>query len=118
MESATLTRPRPVAAPTAPPREEGRAERWAWIAFAVLCAGAIWGFFAFPTYPNYDSYYSLLWGREILDGALPSYDAYRAPTPHPLAIAVGTLLSPLGHGAERIWILLCVASFVALVAGV
>ncbi|HEV2814964.1 MAG TPA: hypothetical protein VGW10_17035 [Solirubrobacteraceae bacterium] len=118
MESATLTRPRPVAAPTAPPLDERRADRWAWIALALLCGGAVWGFFAFPTYPNYDSYYSLLWGREILDGTLPSYDAYRAPTPHPLAIAVGTLLSPLGHGAERIWILLCVASFVALVAGV
>ena len=118
MESATLTRPRPVAAPTTPAREERRADRWAWIAFALLCAGAVWGFFAFPTYPNYDSYYSLLWGREILDGSLPSYDAYRAPTPHPLAIAVGALLTPLGHGAERIWILLCVASFVALVAGV
>ncbi|HEX8122023.1 MAG TPA: hypothetical protein VF549_12230 [Solirubrobacteraceae bacterium] len=118
MESATLTRPRPVAAPTSSAREEGRANRWAWIAFALLCAGAIWGFFAFPTYPNYDSYYSLLWGREILDGALPSYDAYRAPTPHPLAIGVGALLSLLGHGGERIWILLCVGSFVALVAGV
>jgi hypothetical protein len=118
MESATLTRPRPVAAPQSPPREAGSTGRWAWIAFAALCAGAVWGFFAFPTYPNYDSYYSLLWGREILDGTLPSYDAYRAPTPHPLAIAVGTILSPLGHGAERLWILLCVGSFVALVAGV
>ncbi|HEX8207880.1 MAG TPA: hypothetical protein VF587_17580 [Solirubrobacteraceae bacterium] len=118
MESATLTRPRPVAAPESSAREERRTGRWPWIAFALLCAGAIWGFFAFPTYPNYDSYYSLLWGRELLDGTLPSYDAYRAPTPHPLAIALGTVLSLLGHGAERIWILLCVASFVALVAGV
>ena len=95
-----------------------RADRFAKAAFALLCIGSLVGFFVYPTYPNYDSYYSLLWGREILDGTLPSYDAYRAPTPHPLAIAVGTLLSPLGHGAERIWILLCVASFVALVAGV
>jgi hypothetical protein len=118
MESATLTRPRPVAAPKSPPREERRVDRWAWAAFALLCAGAVWGFLAFPTYPNYDSYYSLLWGREILDGTLPSYDAYRAPTPHPLAIAFGVVLSPLGEGAERVWILLCVASFVALVAGI
>src|SRR5215212_2693840 len=102
MESATLTRPRPVAAPASPPREERRADRWAWIAFAALCAGAVWGFFAFPTYPNYDSYYSLLWGREILDGVLPSYDAYRAPTPHPLPILVGLLIEPLGHAAERL----------------
>ena len=118
MESATLTRPRPAAAPTAPSRDERRADRWAWIAFAALCAGALWGFLAFPTYPNYDSYYSLLWGRELLDGTLPSYDAYRAPTPHPLAIGLGTVLSLLGHGAERVWVFLCVASFVALVAGV
>ena len=118
MESATLTRPRPVGAAVPTRREERRTGPWGWIALAALCAGAVWGFLAFPTYPNYDSYYSLLWGRELLDGTLPSYDAYRAPTPHPLAIAVGTVLSPLGHGAERIWILLCVGSFVALVAGI
>ena len=118
MEGATLTRPRPVAAPSAPSREERRTDRWAQIAFVALCAGAVVGFLAYPTYPNYDSYYSLLWGRELLDGTLPSYDAYRAPTPHPLAIAIGTLLSPLGHIAERVWVLICVASFVALVAGV
>ena len=84
----------------------------------ALCAGAIVAFFVYPTYPNYDSFYSLLWGRELLDGELPTFDAYRAPTPHPLAMFVGAVLSPLGHGAERIWILLCVASFVALVVGV
>jgi hypothetical protein len=88
------------------------------VAFALLCVAALVGFLAYPTYPNYDSYYSMLWGREILDGSLPSYDTYRAPTPHPLAIALGALISPLGHDAERLWILICVASFVALVAGV
>lgn len=118
MESATLTRPRPIAAPKSSAGEDRRVDRWAWIAFLVLCAGAVWDFLAFPTYPNYDSYYSLLWGRELLDGQLPSSDAYRAPTPHPLAIGVGTVLSPLGHVAERVWIFLCVGSFVALVAGV
>ena len=80
MESATLTRPRPVAAPQSPPREERRADRWAWIAFAALCAGAVWGFFAFPTYPNYDSYYSLLWGREVLDLEAPYFEGFRVPT--------------------------------------
>ena len=47
-----------------------------------------------------------------------SYEAYRAPTPHPLATLVGALIAPLGHGAERVWIALCVVSFVALVVGV
>ena len=117
MEQATLSRPRPVsAAPSSEQRAQGR--RWPWVAFGLLCLAAFAGFLAYPTYPNYDSYYSMLWGRELLDGQLPSYDAYRAPTPHPLAIALGALLSPLGHDAERLWILICVASFVALVAGV
>jgi len=118
MESATLTRPRPVTA--APTQAAGRrsAGGWAWLAFGVLCLGALAGFLAYPTYPNYDSYYSMLWGRELLDGALPVYETYRAPTPHPLSTAVGAVLSPLGHHGERIWILLCVLSFVALVVGV
>src|SRR5687768_18475046 len=117
MDQATLNRPGPVtAAPSGERRAQGR--RWPWVAFALLCLAAFVGFLVYPTYPNYDSYYSMLWGRELLDGQLPSYDAYRAPTPHPLAIALGALLSPLGHDAERLWILICVASFVALVAGV
>ena len=117
MQQATLSRPR-TPAPAAPHEPRARDRRWPWLAFALLCVAAFVGFLAYPTYPNYDSYYSLLWGRELLDGQLPSYDAYRAPTPHPLAIALGALLSPLGHDAERLWILICVASFVALVAGV
>ena len=118
MQSATLTRPRHVAAPSAPADEHRRAGRWAWAGFAVLCLGALAGFLLYPTYPNYDSFYSMLWGREVLAGDLPVYETYRAPTPHPMATAVGALIAPLGHGAERVWIALCVVSFVALVAGV
>jgi hypothetical protein len=118
MESATLTRPRPVEAAPATLPDRRSTDRWAWLAFAVLCLGALAGFLAFPTYPNYDSYYSMLWGRELLDGALPAYETYRAPTPHPLSTAIGALLAPLGHAGERLWILLCVGSFVALVVGV
>ncbi|CAA9474395.1 MAG: hypothetical protein AVDCRST_MAG85-190 [uncultured Solirubrobacteraceae bacterium] len=118
MESATLTRPRPVSAvPTAAP-DRRSTDRWAWLAFGVLCLAAVAGFLVYPTYPNYDSYYSMLWGRELLDGALPIYETYRAPTPHPLSTLVGAILTPLGHPGERVWILLCVISFVAMVVGV
>jgi hypothetical protein len=110
MESATLTRPRALPAASSVP--------WPWVAFGVLVLGALAGFLVYPTYPNYDSYYSMLWGRELLDGQLPVYETYRAPTPHPMATFVGALVAPLGHGAERVWIFLCVASFVALVVGV
>lgn len=110
MESATLTRPRALPA--------ARSWPWPMIGFGVLCLAALAGFLVYPTYPNYDSYYSMLWGRELLDGHLPVYEAYRAPTPHPAATLVGAIISPLGHHAERLWILLCVVSFVWLVVGV
>jgi hypothetical protein len=110
MESATLTRPRAIPAASSVP--------WPWVAFVLLVFAAVAGFLVYPTYPNYDSYYSMLWGRELLDGQLPVYETYRAPTPHPMATFVGALTAPLGHGAERVWIFLCVASFVAMVVGV
>src|SRR5687767_7498020 len=111
MESATLTRPRPVTAASTEAADRRSTDRWAWLALGVLCLGALAGFLLYPTYPNYDSYYSLLWGRELLGGDLPTYETYRAPTPHPAATAVGALLSPLDHHAERLWIAICVWSF-------
>ena len=66
------------------PRRRSRSDRWAPIAFALLCVVVAVGFFAFPTYPNYDSYYSLLWGREVLDGVKPHFEGFRVPTQHPL----------------------------------
>jgi hypothetical protein len=109
MESSTLTSPRLRAVPE---RVYARA------GFALLCVGAAIGFLVYPTYPNYDSAYSLLWGRELLDGALPSFDAYRAPTEHPLAVAFAAVLSPLGDAAPRVWLGATVVAFCLLVAGV
>jgi hypothetical protein len=90
---------------------------WARAGFALLCVGAAIGYLVYPTYPNYDSAYSLIWGRELLDGITPSFDAYRAPTEHPLAVAVAAVLSPLGDAAPRTWLALTVAAFCLLVAG-
>jgi len=45
---------------------------------------------------NYDTLYSLVWGRELAHGALPDLEVAIAPTPHPLATLGGVLLSPLG----------------------
>lgn len=94
------------------------ARRWARIGFALLCLLAVVGFFVYPTYPNYDSYYSLLWGRELLDGSGFSFEAYRAPTEHPLAIAFVALLSPLGRHADRVLVACSFATFLTLVWGV
>src|SRR3954471_739151 len=115
MASVTLTRPRP-GQPEAPARRR-RHVPWPALALAGLIIGTVVGFFARPTFPNYDSYYSLLWGREVLHGTLPSFDAYRAPTEHPLAIAFGAVLALVGDDADRIMVGATLASFVVLAAG-
>jgi hypothetical protein len=117
MASATLTRRGPGSRAPAPQRPE-RADVLARLAFAALCLAFAVGFAAYPTYPNYDSYYALLWGRELLALQAPTFEAFRAPTEHPLAIAAGALLSPLGEGADRVWIAMTLAAFLALVAAV
>src|SRR4051794_18780567 len=115
MASATLPRPRP-GQPEAPDRRR-RPVPWPALALAALALGTLVGFVVRPTFPNYDSYYSLLWGREVLHGTLPSFDAYRAPTEHPLAIAFGAVLSLVGDDADRIMVGATFASFVILAAG-
>jgi hypothetical protein len=86
-------------------------------ALVGLCVLAVVGFFTWVTYPNYDSYYSLLWGKEILSFDKPSFEAYRAPTEHPLAVAFGAVLSVLGQDADRVMVLITLFAFVALAAG-
>ena len=117
MDSATLTRPQPGPTPLQRLRAVA-ASTWAKLAFAVLCAVALFGYFAFPTYPTYDSFYALLWGRDLLHLHLPDFKVYRGPTEHPLAIAFGVLCSLFGQGGARLMVLGSIASFVALVAGV
>jgi hypothetical protein len=86
-------------------------------AFALITVLAVVGFFIKVTYPNYDSYYALLWGRELLDLHLPSFEAYRAPTEHPLSIVFGAAMSIFGGDADRLVVLITVLTLVALAAG-
>ncbi|MBJ7331369.1 MAG: hypothetical protein JHC95_15860 [Solirubrobacteraceae bacterium] len=106
-------------APAEPPARLGRLplRTLEWVGLALLILVGVVGYFAYPTWPNYDSIYSLVWGRELLDGTTMSFDAYRAPTEHPLAIAVGAALSIFGEGGDRMWTALCIATFVWLVCG-
>ncbi len=117
MENATLTRLRPGPIRLAKLRA-APARTWATIAFAAMCVGALIGYFAFPTYPTYDSFYALLWGRDLLHLHLPDFSVYRGPTEHPLAIAFGMVCSIFGQGGARLMVLGSIASFVAVVAGV
>jgi hypothetical protein len=117
MESATLTRDRPGPIRLARSRA-GRSGPWAKVALAALCIGALIGYFAFPTYPTYDSFYALLWGRDLLHLHLPDFRVYRGPTEHPLAIAFGMVCSIFGQGGARLMVLGSIGSFVAVVVGV
>jgi hypothetical protein len=117
MASATLSKPREDSTPLQRMRGVD-ASTWAKIAFAALCVVALFGYFAFPTYPTYDSFYALLWGRDLLHLHLPDFKVYRGPTEHPLAIAFGMFCSLFGQGGARLMVLGSIASFVALVAGV
>ena len=113
MEGLTLTR-RPAHARV----RSLDADTIARVAFGVLCLAFVVGFFVYPTYPNYDSYYSLLWGKEILELDKPGFDGFRVPTEHPLAIAAGAVLSLFGEIGDRLWIALILASFLWLIWGV
>ena len=54
----------------------------------------------FPVgFPNYDTIYALLWGRELAHGMSPDRGAALPPTPHPLAELFGLVATPLGDGA-------------------
>jgi hypothetical protein len=83
---------------------------------AAMVAVAVAAWLALPVVPTYDSLYSLVWGREILDGSAPGFADFGAPTQHPLWVAVGTLLAPFGHAGARAMTLLAVLSFVVLLA--
>ena len=82
---------------------------------ALLTLGAVALFLTAPTYPNYDAYYHLVWGRELLDGMKPSLQAYAAPTQHPLEVVVAAVLGlVLGTDADRAFVLIAALSLVWL----
>jgi hypothetical protein len=79
---------------------------------AVVAAFLFWALV--PTYPNYDAYYALDWGREIVRGHLPTFQAYQAPTQHPLYLLITAVLGLFGGSADRLLVLftcLCHVAF-------
>lgn len=71
-----------------------------------------------PAAPNYDTAYALLWGKQIVNGDLPTYTAAFAPTPHPLLIAMGVLVALSGEHAYTLLVLLGCLSWGALLYGI
>jgi hypothetical protein len=97
-----------------------RAARWRRaepLVVAALAVVALAAALLVPTYPNYDTYFHLVWGRELIHGAAPDFDAYAAPTEHPLFLALCALVGLVGPDADRAMVLICVLSLVALAWG-
>ncbi len=68
------------------------------LAWVAAVSAALLLLFPFG-FPNYDTIYALVWGRELAHGVGPDYGAALPPTPHPLADLVGLVATPLGDGA-------------------
>ena len=95
---------------TVPPVPKG-ARNWltpaAWVA---AVSGVL--LLVFPVgFPNYDTIYALVWGRELAHLESPDYGAALPPTPHPLTELWGLVTTPLGDGMIT---LTMVGAYVAL----
>lgn len=85
---------------------------------AILTTAGLALWLAYPVAPTFDSTWSLVWGREIWNGARPSFEGYQVPTEHPLWVVVSVLLVPLGsEAAPRAMTLIGVLGLVAALAG-
>lgn len=89
-------------------------------AAGVLAGAAVLRLMAGPGLLNYDTLYALVWGRQLAHGTAPHLEVAIAPTPHPLANVLATLLSPLSswqtgglHGEPAATVIVAVA-YVAL----
>jgi hypothetical protein len=89
-----------------PPRVSSWLAPAAWIA-AVTAVLLI----VFPVgFPNYDTIYALVWGRELAHGMSPDYGAALPPTPHPLTDLMGLVTTPIGDGAITVTMIVAYAS--------
>jgi hypothetical protein len=65
----------------------------------------------FPVgFPNYDTIYALVWGRELAHGVSPDVGSALPPTPHPLTELIGLVTTPLGDGAITVTMVIAYAS--------
>jgi len=64
----------------------------------------------FPVgFPNYDTIYALVWGRELAHGVSPDVGSALPPTPHPLTELLGLVTTPLGSGAITVTMVIAYA---------
>lgn len=84
----------------------------------VLAAGLVVAA-GLALYPAFDIAFHLEWGRQVIGGSLPAFEAPYAPTEHPLAVGVAILAAasgPLGGPLLIAWALAGVALMVVALA--
>ncbi|HEY5332848.1 MAG TPA: hypothetical protein VIJ21_04815, partial [Solirubrobacterales bacterium] len=83
-----------------------------WVAPAAWVAGVTAVLLiVFPVgFPNYDTIYALVWGRELAHGVSPDYGAALPPTPHPLIDFLGVVTSPFGEAPITVTMILAYVS--------
>jgi hypothetical protein len=83
-----------------------------WVAPAAWVAGVTAVLLiVFPVgFPNYDTIYALVWGRELAHGVSPDYGAALPPTPHPLIDFLGLVTSPFGEAPITVTMILAYVS--------
>lgn len=82
------------------------------LVLVVVCGSAS------VTYIDHDLLFALVWGNELTGGQLPTYEGPYSPTPHPLSVAVGAIVSPFGDAAPGLMRLIILLSLAALIVGV
>jgi hypothetical protein len=105
-KSATLRPPPPRYRARVPSRVSSWLVPAAWVA-GVSAALLL----VFPVgFPNYDTIYALVWGRELAHGMSPDVGSALPPTPHPLTELIGLVTTPLGDGAITVTMVIAYAS--------
>ena len=66
---------------------------------------------------GYDGSYALAWGADLVHGRRVQYDVLFAPTPHPLAVAMGALASLFGRVDESVLFGIEIVSVAAFALG-
>ena len=84
----------------------------------ALTAAVLVGYIIYEPRATFDTLWSLNWSRDIWQGGLPNFEAYRVPTQHPLLLAIGLLVQPAGDYAASLMVAWSLIGYIALMIAV
>src|SRR3982751_4215431 len=87
-------------------------------ALAAAAIGLLILAFFWHAFLNYDTFYALVWGDDLVHGRTPQYAVPFAPTPHPLATVVGAGASLFGDAGEGVMLGMVLLAIGWLVVGI